>query len=43
MSMKVEGETLDVVQQVKSEYKGVNTVDSIEVPQEVKDNAVNAG
>lgn len=43
MSMTVEGQTLDVVQQVKSEYKGVNTIDSIEIPQEVKDNALDAG
>ncbi|MFS0672165.1 DUF6612 family protein [Ornithinibacillus sp. 179-J 7C1 HS] len=43
MSMTVEGETVDIVQHVESEYKNINTIDSIEVPQEVKDSAVNGG
>ncbi|WP_339215669.1 DUF6612 family protein [Ornithinibacillus sp. FSL M8-0202] len=40
MSMTVEGETIDMVQHVKSEYKNMNNIDSIEVPQDVKDGAV---
>lgn len=43
MSMTVEGETVDIVQHVKSEYKNINTIDSIEVPQDVKDAAVEGG
>lgn len=40
MSIEAEGESLDIVQSVTSEYTGINSVDSIEVPQEVKDEAI---
>lgn len=40
MSIEAEGETLNLDQSVVSEYTGVNTVDSIEIPEEVKDGAV---
>ncbi|WP_051359312.1 DUF6612 family protein [Paucisalibacillus globulus] len=40
MSMKVEGETISIVQNMKSEYTNINAIDKIEVPQEVLDSAV---
>ncbi|SET16868.1 hypothetical protein SAMN05216389_106140 [Oceanobacillus limi] len=40
MVMTIEGEEVSITQQVNSEYKGINTVDTIEVPQDVKDSAV---
>ncbi|WP_249869989.1 DUF6612 family protein [Oceanobacillus saliphilus] len=40
MTVAAEGEELSISQQVNAEYTGINTVDSIEVPQEVLDNAV---
>jgi len=40
MSIDAEDEQMNLTQSVASEYKGINTVDSIEVPQEVKDEAV---
>jgi hypothetical protein len=40
MSMTVEGETVDIVQHIESDYKDINTIDNIEIPQEVKDSAI---
>ncbi|WP_042148658.1 DUF6612 family protein [Paucisalibacillus sp. EB02] len=40
MSMIVEGETVEIVQNVNSKYSNINTIDKIEVPQEVIDSAV---
>lgn len=42
MTMNVEGEEISIIQNVKSTYKKINTIDKIEVPQEVKDDAVDA-
>ena len=40
MTVTEEGEEMTIAQQINAEYTGINTVDSIEVPQEVIDNAV---
>ncbi|WP_087973199.1 DUF6612 family protein [Oceanobacillus rekensis] len=40
MTIAEEGEEMTIAQQINAEYTGINTVDSIEVPQEVLDNAV---
>ncbi|GGA81188.1 DUF6612 family protein [Ornithinibacillus halotolerans] len=43
MTMTVEGETIDIVQHVESEYKSINTIDNIEIPEEILESAVDAG
>ena len=40
LSMTVEGETIDIVQNIKTEYNNINSIDKIEVPQEVLESAV---
>ncbi|RLL40393.1 hypothetical protein D8M04_19340 [Oceanobacillus piezotolerans] len=42
MTLSVEGEELNISQSIDTEYKGINTVENIEVPQEVKDSAIDA-
>ncbi|WP_067727720.1 DUF6612 family protein [Oceanobacillus damuensis] len=39
MALSAEGEEMSIAQQVNAVYTGINTIDSIEVPQEVLDNA----
>lgn len=43
MSMEVEGEEMDVSQTIETEYSEINEVDSIEVPDDVKDEAEDMG
>lgn len=40
MEITAEGESLTIVQKSTTKYTGINTVDAIEIPQEVKDGAV---
>lgn len=40
MTMQADGDALNIVQSVESEYSNINQVDPIEIPDEVKDNAV---
>ncbi|MFD1850628.1 DUF6612 family protein [Oceanobacillus bengalensis] len=40
MTMGVEGDEVKLSQQVSTKYTNINTIQSIEIPQEVKDNAV---
>ncbi|MBP1971443.1 hypothetical protein J2Z83_003582 [Virgibacillus natechei] len=40
MTMEAEGEALHIVQNMESDYSNINNVDLIEVPEDVKDSAV---
>ncbi|MEN1967657.1 DUF6612 family protein [Lentibacillus sp. N15] len=40
MTMHADNEELNIVQQVESEYSNINKVDAIEVPDDVKENAI---
>ncbi|GAB3061387.1 DUF6612 family protein [Virgibacillus ainsalahensis] len=40
MTVNGEGQQLEMIQKVSAEYKNINTIDSIQLPQEVKDGAV---
>lgn len=40
MTMEAEGEALHIVQNMESDYSNINNVDPIEVPEDVKDGAV---
>lgn len=40
MTMEAEGEELNIVQNVKADYSNINGVDPIEVPDDVKDEAI---
>ncbi|RKQ31345.1 DUF6612 family protein [Oceanobacillus halophilus] len=40
MTIAQDGEEMNIKQEVKTTYKNINTIDHIEVPQEVKDSAV---
>lgn len=42
MTMTVEGQELNIVQSIDTEYTGLNTVEAIEVPQEIKDSAIDS-
>lgn len=43
MTMKIAGEEMNISQTLKSEYSNINNVDPIEVPDDVKDEAVEQG
>jgi len=40
MTMDVEGQELTIEQDMSTEYKNINSIDSIEVPEDVVDSAV---
>ncbi|GGB56290.1 hypothetical protein GCM10011409_37340 [Lentibacillus populi] len=42
MAMKQNGSALNIVQNMESEYSNINKVDAIEVPADVKENAIDA-
>ncbi|MGY0691206.1 DUF6612 family protein [Virgibacillus sp. FSP13] len=42
ITMKQDGSELNIVQNVESEYSNINKVDAIEVPADVKENAIDA-
>lgn len=40
MSFEIDGETLDINQEVKATYQSINSIDKIEIPQDVIDSAI---